>query len=157
MIYPDLYQFPEGHPPSPYEFPVRIFKVGEVILPAKLKLIAVGWIEEPGYTMGDVPEACIEALLAAYPAKIIPDGTRGLQTCTYCQVELPKVEWKGKTIVVKGYGHFLVRYKKAVYMAPALVLHYIIDHHYCPPKIFIDAVKNGKIMTPDDLEVKKSG
>jgi hypothetical protein len=154
MIYQDLHKFPEGHPPSPYELPVRIFNIGEVNLPAELQLFAVGWIEEAGFTTGAVPDECIEALFAAFPAKIIPDGTRGLHTCTLCQVELPKVEWKGKTVDLAGYGHYLVRNEKAVYMAPALLLHYILEHRYCPPKIFIDAVVNGKILTTDDLEIK---
>ena len=40
MKYEDLYRFPEGHPPSPYENPVRIRDVGEVYLPAELELLA---------------------------------------------------------------------------------------------------------------------
>ena len=156
MKYEDLYKFPEGHPPSPYEFPVRILNVGEVYLPAELELLAVGWIEEAGFTTGAVPEECIEALITAYPSKIIPDGTRGLHTCTLCEVEMLKVEWKGKKVDVKGYGHYLVRLENAVYMAPALLLHYILDHDYRPPQIFIDAVINGKFLTTDDLDVKLS-
>jgi hypothetical protein len=154
MKYPDLYHFPEGHPPSPYDIPVRILNVGEVYLPAGLQLFAVGWIEEAGFTTGTVPEECIEALIAAYPTKIVADGTRGFHTCTLCDVELPQEEWKGKTVDLQGYGHYLVRYEKAVYMAPALLLHYIITHHYCPPRVFIDAVANGKFLTADDLEAK---
>jgi hypothetical protein len=41
-------------------------------------------------------------------------------------------------------------------MAPALLPHYIIDHHYHPPQIFIDAVINGKFLTTDDLEINRS-
>ena len=156
MKYEDLYRFLEGHPPSPYESPVRILNVGEVYLPAELELYTVGWIEEVGFTTGAVPEKCIDALIAAYPTKIIPDGTRGLHTCTLCTVELPKVEWKGKTVDLKGYGHYLVRYENAVYMAPALLPHYILDHHYLPPQAFIDAVMNGQFLTTDDLEVRES-
>ncbi len=156
MKYPDLYKFPEGHPPSPYELPVKIFRVGEVSLPAGLQLYAVGWIEEAGFTTGDVPDECVEALIAAYPGKIIPDGTRGWHVCTLCKVEMPKPVWKGKTIDVAGTGQYLVRSEQAVYMAPALLLHYILDHHYCPPQVFIDAVHNGKFMTIDDLEKKPS-
>lgn len=157
MKYQDLYKFPEGHPPSPYESPVKIFNVGEVYLPAELQLFAIGWIEEAGFTTGAVPEACIDSLIATYPAKIVPDGTRGLHTCTLCGAELPNVEWKGKKINVKGYGQYLVRYGKAVYMAPALIIHYILDHDYCPPQIFIDAVTNGEFLTVDDLEIKGGG
>ena len=156
MIYPDLYKFPEGHPPSPYEFPVKIFKVGVVSLPAGLQLIAVGWIEKPGFPTGAVPDECIEALIAAYPSKIIEDGTRGIQTCTFCGSLSPEVAWKGKTITLSGHGQYFVRKDSAVYMAPALLLHYIIDHHYCPPQVFIDAVNQGEFLTVDDMEVKRS-
>ena len=156
MKYEDLYRFPEGHPPSPYEIPVRVLNVGDVYLPPECDLYAVGWIEEDDFTTGTVPEECMELLLAEYPAKIISDGTRGWHTCTLCGVELPKVEWKGKTIDVKGYGHYLVRYENAVYMAPALLPHYILDHHHLPPQAFIDAVMNGQFLTTDDLEVKRS-
>lgn len=157
MKYQDLYQFPEGHPPSPYEFPVHILNVGDVYLPAELQLYAIGWIEEAGFTTAEVPDEFVEALIAAYPSKIIPDGTRGWHTCTLCSVEMPKVEWKGKEIDVTGYGHYLVRYEEAVYMAPALLLHYVLDHNYCPPQVFIDAVIDGKFLTTDDLEVKEGG
>lgn len=157
MKYPDLYKFPEGHPPSPYEIPVDIFNVGEVNLPAGLQLFAVGWIEDAGFTTGAVPDECIEALFAAYPSKIISDGTRGTHSCTLCDEESPEVKWKDKTVAVIGYGQYFVQVEKAVYMAPAPLLHYILDHHYCPPQVFIDAVNKGKFLTTDDLVIKKIG
>ena len=153
MKYKDLHKFPEGHPPSPYEFPPYILDVGEVELPAGLKLYAVGWIEKPGFATGDVPDEVVEALIAAYPSKLIPDGTRGWHICTLCDEEMPKPTWKGETIEVTGYGHYLVRIEDAVYMAPALLLHYILDHGYQPPQEFINAVINGQFLTTDDLEV----
>ena len=156
MKYGDLYKFPEGHPPSPYEFPVEIFGVGDVYLPAELQLFAVGWIEEAGFTTGAVPEEFIEALIAAYPDMIISDGTRGWHTCTLCEVEMPKVNWKGKPVEVTGHGHYLIQDEKAVYMAPALLLHYILDHNYRPPQVFIDAVINGRFLATEDLEVRQS-
>jgi hypothetical protein len=156
MKYEDLYRFPEGHPPSPYEHPVRIRNVGEVYLPAELKLFAIGWIEESDFTTGDVPAEVIEILITEHPTKIISDGTRGVHTCTLCNVLIPKLKWKDKQVDVKGYGHYLVRYENSVYMAPALLLHYILDHHYRPPQAFIDAVINGKFLTADDLEIKRS-
>ena len=61
---------------------------------------------------------------------------------------------EGEEIEVKGYGHYLVRKESTVYMAPALLLHYIIDHDYRPPQVFVDAVLNGEFLTTDDLEVR---
>jgi hypothetical protein len=151
MKYDDLYKFPEGHPPSPYDEPVWVLSRGDVYLPADLELVAVGWIEEPDFPTGEVPDEVIEALVAAYPGKIVSDGTRGIHTCTLCHETLPKVDWDGKQIEVEGYGHYLVRQENTVYMAPALLLHYIIDHDYLPPQVFLDAVLNGEFMTADDL------
>lgn len=154
MKFEDLYIFPQGHPPSPYEHPVWILNVGDVYLPPGLQLVAVGWIEEAGFPTGDVPDEFIEKLIAAYPSKIIPDGTRGWHTCTLCHVLMPKPEWKEQVVEVAGHGHYLVRHENLVYMAPALLLHYILDHGYQPPQEFIDAVINGQFLTTDDLEVK---
>jgi hypothetical protein len=156
MEYPDLYQFPEGHPPSPYEEPIMVLGVGDVYLPAGLDLFAVGWLEKPGFTTGKVPKAAVKALVAAYPDKIVPDGTRGWHTCTLCEVEMVRVKWKGNKFDLSGHGHYLVRDGQAVYMAPALLLHYILDHDYCPPQLFIDAVINGDFLTIDDLEARPS-
>ncbi len=36
-------------------------------------------------------------------------------------------------------------------MAPALVLHYILDHHYRPPDEFAEAVIIGSFLTSEDL------
>ena len=49
MEFPDLYKFPAGHPPSPYERPVRVLNVGEVYLPEDNELFAIGWIEDAGF------------------------------------------------------------------------------------------------------------
>ena len=122
-----------------------------------MELYAVGWIEEPGFPTGSVPDEFVDALIAAYPSKIIPDGTRGWHTCTFCEVELPKVDWNGETVDVSGHGHYLVKHENAVYMAPALIPHYILDHNYLPPQEFIDAVIYGRFLSTDDLEVKESG
>ena len=42
----------------------------------------------------------------------------------------------------------------AVYVAPTMILHYIIDHHYLPPAEFIQAVRVGRM---PDFRRKRSG
>jgi hypothetical protein len=37
-------------------------------------------------------------------------------------------------------------------MAPALLIHYIVDHGYRPPDEFTDAVLHGTFLRPNDLE-----
>jgi hypothetical protein len=64
---------------------------------------------------------------------------------------LPVVHWRGRALQLAGHGHYLIRSQNVVYMAPALVLHYILDHHYRPPDEFVDAVVVGAFLTPEDL------
>ena len=41
-----------------------------------------------------------------------------------------------------------------VYMAPSLLLHYILDHDYRPPTEFLKALSKGRFLTEDDLIVQ---
>jgi hypothetical protein len=154
MEYADLYVFPEDHPPSPYDHPVQIIKIGVGSVPKGLHLCAVGWIEKSGFPTGQVPDECVDALAAAYPRKLLSDGMRGIHTCTLCGQSVMQMRWRRKTIQLKGYGHYLVQMDDTVYMAPALLLHYIHKHHYCPPQEFVYATMHGKFLTGDDLVVK---
>ena len=103
---------------------------------------------------GQVPDDCIEALIAAHPTKIVMDGTRGIHTCTLCGKGLPQFQWRDQTIQLKGHGHYLVRVEKTVYIAPELLLHYISEHRYCPPQEFVHATIHGGFLGPDDLEIR---
>ena len=110
------------------------------------------------FSTGQVPDECIDILVAAYPNKIFRDGTSGVHTCSLCThtqtVALYPIQWRGQTITVKGFGHYLVQMDKIVYMAPALLLHYICEHRYCPPQEFVYAMVHGKFLTEDDLDIK---
>lgn len=166
MKYQDLFIFPEGHPPSPYEYPVSIMRqetgyefdpskirFGKGYLPKGLHLCAIGWIEDFDFATGSVPEIFTGIIASTISSKIFSDGTRGFHTCCLCGVLMPKVIWNAMEISIAGYGHYLIQMGKIVYMAPALLLHYIIDHNYCPPQEFVEAVINGQFLTEDDLEI----
>ena len=165
MEYPDLFLFPEGHPPSPYDHPVpggqalavpyyKDGKPSHLVLQKGLQLCAVGWLERPGFTHGPVPDACIQALVAAHATQVVGDGTRGIHTCTLCGEHLPRVQWRDQPLQLKGHGHYLVQMGETVYMAPELLLHYICEHSYCPPKEFVQATIRGSFLGPDDLEIE---
>lgn len=63
----------------------------------------------------------------------------------------PNVSWKGQELTVIGLGHHLIRCGQIVYMAPALLLHYIQCHQYKPPDEFVNAVIDGRFLTQEDL------
>ena len=154
MHFPDLHLFPDGHPPSPYERPVLIVKIGDGFLPKGFRLCAVGWLEKMGFSTGRVPDECIDALVDACSGQILSDGSRGVHACALCGRGMPRVRWRGKTVRLKSHGHYLVLLGQTVYMAPELLLHYIRTHHYRPPQEFIEATIRGRFMREDDLDIE---
>ena len=154
MELPDLHEFRKNSPPSPCGKPVLVVKVGDGVLPAGLTLRAVGWLERSGFPTGTVPKQCIGALVVALRGGIFSDGYRGYHTCTLCAKFLPEIKWKRRKITLQGHGHYLVQLGQVVYMAPALLLHYILDHGYRPPDEFLEAVSKGRFLTEEDLVVR---
>jgi hypothetical protein len=154
MEFPDLHRFPDGHPPSPYGRPVLVVKVGSGMLPDGLTLRAVGWLERPGFPTGSVSKDCVDALVAALRGGIFLDGYRGVHGCTLCGTGCPEVRWRRRKVALTGHGHYLLQSGQVVYMAPSLLLHYILDHDYRPPDEFVHAVVHGRFLTEDDLVIR---
>ena len=165
----DLTRFPQNHPPSPYNFPIQLKKGnnwGQGVLRDGLILCAIGWLGENIPSEGKTPSECISRLWHTYkPRYIISDGTAGFHNCELCFDEEewypdgdagPIVRWQGLKLRVYGHGHFLLHYKENVYLSPALILHYILDHGYKPPDIFIEAVLNGEFLALSDLLWKRN-
>ena len=164
MYIEDLYRFPAGHPPSPYSFPVAVKKGdkwGYGQLEGNLELCAVGWLGDFVPSEGETPDECISALWEAYESNnVLSDGTSGFHNCELCHGDNawypggkvgPIVKWRETELQVMGHGHFLIQTDELVYLAPVLILHYIINHKYRPPDEFIEAVNRGAILEPSDL------
>jgi hypothetical protein len=165
MYIEDLTQFPPGHPPSPYNFPIFLKKGdrwGQGVLPEGLVLCAVGWLGDAVPSEGETSLECITRLWDSYkPELILSDGSAGFHNCELCHGEDewypdgdagPIVRWRGRRLRVYGHGHFLIRYNETVYLSPALILHYILDHGYKPPDAFIEAVCQGEFLALNDLK-----
>jgi hypothetical protein len=119
----------------------------------------VGWLGSTVPTTGPVPDECIVRLLDAYKRGLcLSDGWLGWHNCEICTTEGewypggqigPVVRWKGEELRLYGHGHQLVEHEGRVYVCPALVLHYILDHGYRPPDEFVLAVVRGRFLTRD--------
>ena len=169
MFIPDLATLPPGRPPSPYPFPLPLKSAdrwGVGSLPDGLTLLPVGWLGASVPESGSAPEEFIDKLLAAYVAKsTFTDGTAGWHDCEFCpgaeawypggQVG-PIIKWRDREQRLYGHGHYLVRHGLSVFMAPSLILHYILDHSYRPPDQFIQAVMHGSFLGPADLNWDES-
>jgi hypothetical protein len=130
------------------------FRLGYWNLPDAALIYAVGWIDKPlfgkaSFTQGQTPNNAIDALWRGHSC-IFYDGTMGWHDCTMCMKVVNKhgktVTYKGKSLELRGYGHYLVKKANAIYMCPELVLHYIIDHKYLPPPQFLEALHKGAIL-----------
>ena len=116
MEIPDLFEFPPGHPPSPYICPILLDPIAEFEPSAErtyevaqlqpgLTLLAVGWLGNRVPARGPVPDEFLDRLFDAHEfealksrngvpewrkvfelRKIIPDGTAGSHACEVCTV-----------------------------------------------------------------------
>lgn len=96
------------------------------------RLLAVGWLGKgQPYTTGKVPPMLVPALRAVLASRIrpsnVPHPTR-FHRCDLCAEP------------VYGQQRLFVPSKKAAYVAPELICHYIEAHGYAPPQEFIAAV-----------------
>src|SRR4051812_26734298 len=139
MEIPDLYEFPAGHPPSPYNHPVHVIKSGYGFLPEGLALRAVGWFDGRKFATGIFPDEFIGILVHALD-RVFRDGYRGVHSCGVCGKTHVEMQWKGRMVPLHATGHYLLRHDRYVYVAPAFLLHYISAHNYRPPDEFLEAV-----------------
>ncbi len=75
---------------------------------------------------------------------------RGYHACEFCNVN--DEQWAAESadrfgaeahLAGIGCGEIRVAGETAVYAAPALILHYVLEHSYLPPEPFIHAVLHG--------------
>lgn len=104
----------------------------------------IGWIEGNSFNRGDVSDEFIQNLweYLKYPV----NSNRGMYYNTF-------LDNYGDAYVACHNGYQIVLgaaeirvldlCRKVVYAAPDLIIHYIIDHKYLPPKEFVEAVING--------------
>ncbi|MFJ3717214.1 hypothetical protein [Streptomyces sp. NPDC090057] len=102
----------------------------------------IGWLgKEEEFPKGDAPPGFIDRLIdrAGTPARL----TRGVHHCEFCDHKSPlrvTSNASHKTAHL-GNGEIVVKSTSGVtYMAPTLIVHYVTEHGYLPPKAFIEAV-----------------
>ncbi len=96
----------------------------------------VGWLaRDHAFSVGEVPSTFV-ARLEELCAHATTQQTRGLHPCELCPGTIPSHDRSRQSSnEIRAVGANGTRYA-----APRLVLHYVTDHNYAPPKVFIDAV-----------------
>ena len=103
----------------------------------------VGYLEAgKDYSRGEVSELAFERLVGLVKHSFI--AWCGYH---YCDLDpcgspqpLPELRYKGLVIPTRGDSDILVPGETVIYVAPALILHYIRAHNYLPPSPFLKAV-----------------
>ncbi len=135
---------------TPYEYLAR----GEPLAPHPLN---VGWLsDQMPFEKGETSQDFRDKLLKFCADEFIVNLARGFHVCEFCDLSFEgwfeeQKDKHGKTAhwASIGDGEIRVQGKSAVYAAPALIYHYVIQHQYKPPDEFIEAILAGK---PDSKE-----
>ncbi len=99
---------------------------------------AVGWLSgKQPYPTGGVPPVFVETLRSHLNPPWQPFTINGLHTC-----DIGGGLWhRWRREPVREWRNLFVPTRECVYIAPAMVLHYVIDHSYRPPHEFIEAIQ----------------
>lgn len=95
--------------------------------------MAVGWLKNgKPYTTGETSKEIVEKIYEFNKTSGMYYRFCGYHVCDFC--DYVNIELGATTI--------LIVYEDKVYACPALIIHYIEAHQYCPPNEFIQAVQN---------------
>ena len=136
MYYEDL---------EPYGIDAALSQAGKMAL-------AVGWLESGfEYPRGPSDPQVIKRLFD-FAKRRWWTGQLGYHSCDLCPSASPYaatvVEWRRRTFLglrrtlrcTTGDFEFFIPAHGCVYVAPSMILHYIMTHDYAPPRKFVDAV-----------------
>jgi len=120
--------------------------------PLTPKPLNIGWLSvEKPFETGATSQKFKDRLLKFCSDEYILVVTRGLHICEFCNRshKLSYERWIKKQegrygdkahAASIGNGEIRVLGKSAIYAAPALIYHYVLEHQYQPPDEFIEAI-----------------
>ena len=126
--------------------------------PSDRPMLNIGWLSsQHEHAKGLVAEVVMDAL------KVLGGKTmnqmRGYHQCDFCSAVAPSVLGGEEGTVELLLGSAELHVEGAggvVYAAPDLVLHYILEHDYCPPREFCQAVlEKVGLASSDELTVRE--
>lgn len=105
------------------------------------KPLNVGWLDKSmEFPTGRVANSTIEKLHDYYNS--LQNRTRGFHRCNICRGGNRKTN----EFLQKDHGSaevWVLANDGKLFACPELIIHYIVDHDYLPPKEFLEAVNSG--------------
>jgi hypothetical protein len=109
-------------------------------------VVHVGWLGAGyDYSKGNVPEHLVETLVKL--SSNLVELYRGLHICELCQVpegfdgKSFKEQWEWE-VQRSSNGEIRIVVDEVTFAAPQLIVHYIKEHGYRPPDVFLRAVES---------------
>jgi hypothetical protein len=111
--------------------------------PVEGTLLSIGWLNrEHAFRKGKVDRSVFDALAKLSTDPWQPFALAGRHPCEFCVFTGGPAQLSVAGVSVPlGSMNVFVPGKRAVYVAPSLVLHYIDAHEYAPPDVFQEAVE----------------
>jgi hypothetical protein len=105
--------------------------------------MTIGWLlKGHEFPQGDVEIEDLENLSDL--GYLLEEQSRGYHYCTFCGDAKLQYAWSEKFDSKYSLGSAEIRVRSddgALYIAPNLIVHYILDHRYLPPAEFLRAVR----------------
>ena len=101
---------------------------------------AIGWLSaDHAFSQGAVSPEFFARLEEHVTTAWFPVATMGWHACEFCSLPTAR-GLKFSRYARLGSGNLWIPTASVVYVAPAMILHYIAEHGYAPPEEFIAAV-----------------
>lgn len=113
------------------------------------RVLAVGWLDSfHDFATGRVPSQILDKLRAMMLGNelvnIHVNPMRGIHPCNFCGAEEQFLRSKFR----EGWSEIWIPYGGGFFAAPSMILHYIEEHRYFPPKEFLEAIERFDLTQP---------
>ncbi|KQC06071.1 MAG: hypothetical protein APR54_07760 [Candidatus Cloacimonas sp. SDB] len=98
-------------------------------IPDQFSATMIGWLGDKVSSKGELPHSILEKLEWAYDHRLFDQGFLGCHECEIC-------------CNYSDRGEILIEDNQNMYVAPRMILHYIKEHRYLPPEVFVNALNH---------------
>ncbi len=100
----------------------------------------IGWLDESQiYNKGKTSQLFQQRLLEFCFVPMCV--TRGWHLCPFCDANSPiELQKGGKSFKLGSAEIRVIGKNDRIFASPNLIYHYVVDHNYCPPDEFVNAV-----------------